>query len=80
MSFALYTNISLRGVGALVDVELNGGDGYYISNGAAQQIKWYKDGEDEPIRITDLNGVKINVNAGKSFIGILDKACNVEIS
>lgn len=78
--FALYTNISLRGVGALVDVELNGGDGYYISNGAAQQIKWYKDGEDEPIRITDLNGVEINVNAGKSFIGILDKACNVEIS
>ncbi len=78
--FALYTDVSLRGVGALVDVELSGGDGYYISNGSAQQIKWHKDSEGEPIRVTDLNGVEISVNAGKSFIGILDDNSHVEIS
>lgn len=77
--FALYTDISLRGVGALVDVELTGGDGYYISNGSAQQIKWHKKSEDDPIRFTDLNGAEISVNAGKSYIGILNKTSYIEI-
>lgn len=78
--FVLYTEISLRGEGALVDVELSGGDGYYISDGAAQQIKWYKNDEDEPIRVTDLEGHEISVNAGKSYIGLIDDDRTVEIN
>lgn len=63
----------------LVDVELKGGSGWYISNGFAQEIKWSKDNEKSPIIITDTEGKALTVNAGKSYIGIIGDSRTITI-
>lgn len=48
----------------------NGGTGYYISNGAAQEITWSKAGVESRILLFDKDGNELTINAGKSYIGI----------
>ncbi len=48
-----------------------GGAGYYISNGAAQEITWKKADKSAPIQIFDASGAEIEVNAGKSYLGFI---------
>lgn len=55
----------------LVDVELKGGSGWYISNGFAQEIKWSKADDKSPIVFTDAQGGTLKVNTGKNYIGII---------
>ncbi len=69
--FALRTQIGLLNIGQLMDVKLNGGTGYYISNGKAQEINWHKNSEEDKISFTDLDGNELIVNKGKSYIGII---------
>lgn len=71
--FVLDTEISLRSDGNHMDVDLSGGDGYYISMGKAQPISWSKESDDSPIKFYDEDGTEISVNAGKSYIGIIDE-------
>ena len=78
--FALQTSVNLLGTGKLMQVELNGGSGYYISKGVAQPIKWSKPSEASPIKITDTSGKEIIVNEGKSYIGILGTGNTVSLS
>ena len=47
-----------------------GGTGYYISNGAAQKIKWSKASIESRICLFDESGKELTMNAGKSYIGI----------
>jgi hypothetical protein len=78
--FVLESNISSRGTkNGLINVELKGGKGYYISDGMAQPITWKKAAEDEPIKFYDKAGSELRVNAGKSYIGILDKTAEIKI-
>lgn len=63
----------------LVDVELKGGSGWYISNGFAQEIKWSKADEKSPMVFTDAQGGELNVNTGKSYIGIIGDTLAVTI-
>ncbi len=70
--FVLETSVSMRGVGELMDVALEGGTGYYISGGYAQPINWTKPAENENFVITDTNGQPITVNRGKCYFGITD--------
>lgn len=70
--FVLKTNVSPRGVGQLMDIDLSSGVGYYISNGFAQEIKWEKPGDDQNFVIKDIDGNDITVNRGKCYFGITD--------
>lgn len=50
--------------------------GYYVSNGAVQEIKWSKEGEMDYLKFYTLNGEELSINRGKSYIAInyLDKS------
>jgi len=47
------------------------GDGYYITNGKAVPIKWYKDTRSSQTIYKYLNGEEIEVNDGNTYIGIV---------
>lgn len=53
-------------------VELEGGNGYYISGGGRESIRWEKDGDRSPIVCRTPDGEELTVNPGKSYIGIID--------
>lgn len=74
--FALNTQVSMRGVGELMDVELISGTGYYLSGGKVQNILWEKPSESENFVFTDMDGNALVVNRGKCYFGITD---NIEI-
>ena len=70
--FVLETEIStLDGSSGIMRVGWEGGTGYYISNGAAQEITWKKADKSAPIQVFDAAGAEIDVNAGKSYIGFI---------
>lgn len=48
-----------------------GGEGYYISNGAATHVKWRKDSEYAPARYYDDNGSEIEINPGRTWVCII---------
>ena len=70
--FVLETDISVRSDGKLMDIGLDGGDGYYISMGKAEPVTWSKKSAEAPVKIYDLTGEMISVNAGKSYIGFIE--------
>lgn len=70
--FALETTIGYMSDNYHRYVDWTGGTGYYISNGSYMEINWSKADEFSPIVITDKSGNEINVNAGKSYIGVID--------
>ena len=49
-----------------------GGTGYYISYGKLEEITWTKPTPNDPIRCFDKDGNEIEVNAGKSYICVVD--------
>ena len=49
-----------------------GGKGYYVSYGKLQEITWTKPTPNDPIKCFDKDGKEIEVNAGKSYICIVD--------
>jgi len=53
-----------------VQVYLDGGDGYYITNGTYTPIKWTKGSSTSSLKFTDVNGNALKVNAGKSWVCI----------
>lgn len=69
--FLLQTDISVRDDAGRIDVSLDSGKGFYISNGAVKEILWSKPSENENILITDTDGKTVKVNRGKSYIGFL---------
>lgn len=79
--FVLKTDISPMGDGSpLMKVDLNGGSGWYISGGRSEAIRWSKASDSSPIVFTRADGSALNVNAGKSYIGIIGNDRNVSIS
>lgn len=55
----------------LKETDLISGNGYYISGGQWQAIKWAKGTTADSFVFTDESGSELKVNAGKSYIGIL---------
>lgn len=49
-----------------LNYEWSNGNGYYISNGTACEIKW--DASEGKIKLTDTNGQELKINKGKSYI------------
>lgn len=52
------------------DVNWHGGEGYYISNGAIQKIKWSKADEQSRLMLYDEEGNELVLNRGKSYIAV----------
>lgn len=50
-----------------------GGVGYYVSNGQLEEITWTKPTPNDQIKCFDKNGTEIQVNAGKSYICVVDE-------
>ena len=75
--FALYCPINLRpgesGGERHKDIHMEeGGKGYYVSYGKLEEITWTKPTPNDQIKCFDKDGKEIEVNAGKSYICIVD--------
>ena len=75
--FVLYCPINLRPGDTSsehhVDIHMEeGGTGYYCSYGKAEPITWTKPTPNDPIKCFDKDGKEIEVNAGKSYICVVD--------
>lgn len=78
--FILLTSISNYPDGKHRKVALESGDGYYITNGTVQFIKWSKGSATNGFTFTDTNGAEIEVSAGNSWVCIANKStCNPTI-
>lgn len=76
----LQTNVYPRDNGYLLNVELSGGTGYYITNGGAQSITWEKTGESMPIRLYAADGNPLLMNVGESYIAIIGSEKTISVS
>ncbi len=72
--FILLTSISNYPDGKHRKVALESGDGYYITNGTVQFIKWSKGAATNGFKFTDTNGGEIKVSAGNSWVCIANKS------
>ncbi len=73
--FILQTEVSyLDETEYLRRVELEGGEGYYISMGGMENIRWEKQDDRSPITYYTLSGDELTVNPGKSYIGLVSAA------
>lgn len=78
--FILLTSISDYPDGVHRKVNLTSGDGYYITNGTVQFIKWEKGASTNGFKFTDTEGNPIQVSAGNSWVCIPNKStCNPTI-
>lgn len=78
--FILLTSISNYPDGKHRKVALSSGDGYYITNGTVQFIKWSKGSSTNGFTFTDTNGAEIEVSQGNSWVCIANKSsCNPTI-
>lgn len=78
--FILLTSISNYPDGKHRKVALESGDGYYITNGTVQFIKWSKGNSTNGFKFTDTEGNEIKVSVGNSWVCIANKStCNPKI-
>ncbi len=69
--FVLETDVNNYKGGSLMEINWQGGEGYYISMGKAQKITWVKLSEDSNIQFFNEEGNELKVNTGKSYIGVI---------
>ncbi len=72
--FVLLTTISNYPDGKHRKVELTSGEGYYITNGTYQSIKWSKGSGTDSFKFTDSEGNTLSVSAGNSWVCIANKS------
>lgn len=65
--------------GKIVKTGLDGGEGYYISNGGYVAIKWSKGSTKNPIKITLADGSECPFNAGNTWVCLVNKKNSVTI-
>ena len=70
--FVLETDISIRNTGVgHKQIDWKGGSdsvGYYISNGAVEEITWKKSSESDYLKFYNKDGEELSINRGKSYI------------
>ncbi|MBR3058401.1 MAG: DUF3048 C-terminal domain-containing protein [Clostridiales bacterium] len=73
--FVIFADVQNRndGAGHLDFYFDRGGEGYYVSNGKMIKIKWEKPNPMDQIKVMDENGKEIEVNAGKSYVCVVDQ-------
>jgi hypothetical protein len=72
--FILETTMRYYPDNKMRDIDLSGGNGYYITNGGYKEITWSKSGDFSPITFKNSNGEELSVNKGNSYICIMNKA------
>lgn len=72
--FVLFTHTEEYPDKLHVKVELNGGEGYYITKGGCEKITWTKQGDFTPIEFKGENGEALAVTPGNSYICIADNS------
>ncbi|MCQ2455580.1 MAG: DUF3048 domain-containing protein [Clostridia bacterium] len=78
--FVLLTDISFYPNHYRRKVDLNGGEGYYLTNGTYQKIKWSKGAANNSLKFTDENGKELKVSAGKSWVCFAGKSSTPTIN
>ncbi|MBQ7861532.1 MAG: DUF3048 domain-containing protein [Clostridia bacterium] len=66
----LETEIFLYNGTSLVEFDWHGGYGYYATMGTVRKIMWQKESEAAPLRFFDTEGNPLELNRGKSYIGV----------
>lgn len=66
--FILMTSISTYPDGKHRRVALDGGSGYYITNGTYTPIKWQKGNAKSPVKMTAEDGSVLTVSQGRSWV------------
>ncbi len=69
--FLIMTKVTIVDSNGHKDARLEKGNGYYISGGQWQAINWQKGATNDPFVFTDKSGNTLQVNCGKSYIGIV---------
>lgn len=70
----LYTPVSTLDSKGHVDMNLSGGNGYYISGGKMEKITWKKGSAKNPLKLYQESGEALELNPGKSWIGFVPSA------
>lgn len=63
-----------------VDADLSSGEGFYVSGGHVQAIKWQKGTTFNPLLFFDQAGQPLKINCGKTYIGIVPLSRTITIS
>ena len=71
---------SLSSDGYIVKTGLSGGEGYYVSNGGYNKIKWSKGAAKDPIKITLEDGSQCTYNPGNTWVCLVNKKNSVKIT
>lgn len=66
----LLTPIGYYSNGKHRQISLNGGSGYYVSNGRYQKINWSKGSASSPFVFTNTDGSKLKMNSGNTWVCI----------
>ena len=66
----LETEISFYNGTSLVEFDWHGGHGFYATMGTVREIMWQKQSENELLRFFDTEGNPLELNRGKSYIGV----------
>lgn len=68
----LYTGIkSMNDSAGCIDMDLTGGSGLLVTNGASETITWKKGGPTDGLKLFAADGSDLVLNAGKSYIGFV---------
>ncbi|MBQ5313394.1 MAG: DUF3048 domain-containing protein [Oscillospiraceae bacterium] len=70
----LDTTVSLYPDGLCTSFDLSQGAGYYFYRGKYIPVLWTKGDPENPIQITDTEGNPLEINVGKSYVGIIDSS------
>lgn len=72
--FILMTTITHYPDGEHRKVALEGGTGYYVTNGTMQEINWSKGSASNGFKFTDKDGNELTISAGNSWVCIANKS------
>ena len=78
--FVLKTAMSHYPNGKHRKIDLTSGSGYYISNGAYEEIKWSKGDANDAFTFTKADGTTLTVNQGNSYVCILKDSADPSFS
>ena len=68
----LYTGIkSMNDSAGCIDMDLTGGSGLLVTNGASETITWKKGSPTDGLKLFTADGSDLVLNAGKSYIGFV---------
>ncbi|MBQ5783058.1 MAG: DUF3048 domain-containing protein [Oscillospiraceae bacterium] len=70
----LNTTVGLYADKLCSDYDFTQGEGYYFYGGRYIPVKWEKGAPENPLYINDLDGNPIEINVGKTYVGIYDNS------